>query len=147
MDTPDMNLAVKTSMCCCIYWRCIKDYLYHLCEVFEVLRENKHYTRSEKRTFAKSSVEFLSHILSSDELKVDKKKIQAIVSWPTPNERRELQQFIGIAGYYRHFIKNFTHLVLLLSNLLRKDIMWHREEEQQHYFNILKIKLQEASVL
>jgi len=131
----------------CIFSSCIEDHLSHLRKVFEVLRENKLYARREKCTFAKSSVEFLGHVISSDGLKVDNKKIQAIMSWSTPNEHKELQRFIGLAGYYRRFIKDFAHLVLPLSKLLKKDVTWRWEEEQQKSFNALKIMLQEAPVL
>ena len=69
------------------------------------------------------------------------------MSWPTPNEHKELQRFIGLAGYYRRFIKDFAHLVLPLSELLKKDVTWHWEEEEQKSFNALKIMLQEAPIL
>jgi len=89
----------------CIFSSCMNGYLSYLCKVFEVLRENKLYAQREKCTFAKSSAEFLGHVISSEGLKVDNKKIQAIMSWSTPNERKELKRFFGLVGYYRRFIK------------------------------------------
>ncbi|CEG37684.1 retrotransposon unclassified [Plasmopara halstedii] len=96
----------------CVFSSCFDDHLQHLRQVFAVLQDNKLYTRSEKCSFGKQSVEFLGHIISAEGLQVDARKIDAVTNWQTPQNNKDLQRFIGLAGYYRRFIKGFALLVL-----------------------------------
>jgi len=73
-------------------------------------------------------------------------KVQAIQSWPQPNSARALRGFLGLAGYYRRFIKNYGLLAAPLTNLLRKDsFQW--SEAASSSFQSLKVALSSAPVL
>ena len=79
----------------CIFSPSLTGHYSHIKEVLEVLRTNQRYARKSKCTFAKPSVEFLGHIISNKELKVDPRKVAAIASWSTPQNAKDLQRFIG----------------------------------------------------
>jgi hypothetical protein len=96
----------------CVFSRSMEEHKQHLRVVFEVLRTEKLYARE--------SVDFLVHTISKDGLHVNKKKTTAIEQWPAPTTVKELQGFLGLAGYYRRFIHRFAGIVLPLSDLVKK---------------------------
>ncbi|GMF21308.1 unnamed protein product [Phytophthora lilii] len=113
----------------------------------EVLRANKLYARPDKCDFGQSSVDFLGHTIGADGLHVDALKSRAIAEWTEPGTTKDLQRFLGLAGYYRRFIHNFATLVLPLSSLVKKDVAWVWGEHQRQAFNAIKLALQHAPVL
>jgi Tat protein secretion system quality control protein TatD with DNase activity len=76
-----------------------------------------------------TSVKYLGHVLDQDGIHPDPDKVEAIVNWPTPKSVRSLRAFIGTAGYYRRFIKNFAHIAKPLHHLLGKStpFLWTEE--------------------
>ncbi|GMF23065.1 unnamed protein product [Phytophthora lilii] len=80
-------------------------------------------------------------------LHVDARKTRAIAEWPAPRNVQELQRFLGHAGYYRRFIHGFAQLLLPLSSLVKKDVVWVWGEPQQLAFSSVKLALQQAPVL
>jgi hypothetical protein len=88
--------------------------------MFSLLEESQLYANMTKSTFVKEEVEYLSHVISKEGVKVDPRKIKAIMEWPKPNNRLKLRRFIGLIGYYRGFIKNYVYLATQLSHLLKK---------------------------
>ena len=69
--------------------------------------------------FAKQEVEFCGHIVGNGIVKVMKNKIRSIVEWPQPKNVHEVRQFLGLAGYYRRFIMNFSLIAHTLTKLLK----------------------------
>jgi len=65
-------------------------------------------------------VEFLGVIISLKGVKIQKEKVKEILKWPIPRSIKEVQKFLGLANYYRHFIKNFTKVAALLHLLVKK---------------------------
>jgi len=65
-------------------------------------------------------VEFLGVIISLKGVKIQKEKVKEILKWPIPRSIKEIQKFLGLANYYRHFIKNFTKVAALLHLLVKK---------------------------
>ena len=76
----------------------------------------------EKSEFDKEEVEFLGHIISKNGIRMDPKKIQSILEWPEPENLKDLQAFLGLANYYRRFIKSYSTIVTPLLRFTRKDV-------------------------
>ncbi|GMF61859.1 unnamed protein product [Phytophthora fragariaefolia] len=94
-----------------------------------------------------ASVDFLGHTISAEGLHVDARKTRAIAEWAEPSNVKDLQRFLGLVGYYRRFIHQFATLVLPLSSLVKKCVVWVWGDGQCRAFNAIKLALQHAPVL
>jgi len=129
-----------------IYSKTWKEHLKHLETVLSILEENEFYAKKSKCTFGKEEVEYLGHIISREGVKVDSKKIQAIKEWPKPKNVSKLRGFLGLAGYYRRFVKNYAHVTAPLTNLLKKNsFQW--DEEAEKCFESVKTIMSTTPVL
>jgi hypothetical protein len=100
----------------------------------------------EKCTFAQPQVEYLGHVISKEGVATDPKKIAAIVNWPQPENVTDLRSFLGLTGYYRRFIKNYSIICKPLFEALKKDsFQW--SEFQIAAFQLLKEKMTASPVL
>jgi hypothetical protein len=123
------------------------EHLDHLRTVLALLRKHRLYAKMSKCAFAQTEVEFLGHVASAEGVKVDPNKVQAIVSWPTPRNVSELRSFLGLATYYRRFVKNFSLLAAPLTDMTKKDLLWSWTPASDHAFNSLKDALAAAPVV
>lgn len=71
----------------------------------------------EKCKFFQTSVRYLGHIVSQRGVETDPEKVAALTTWPSPTNLKELRSFLGFAGYYRRFIKDFSKIAKPLTNL------------------------------
>ncbi|KAK1439957.1 hypothetical protein QVD17_05782 [Tagetes erecta] len=92
-------------------------------------------------------VQFLGHIVSEKGIQVDPTKIEAVKRWEAPKTPTEIRQFLGLAGYYRRFIENFSKIARPLTTLTQKKIKFEWGEKQQEAFKMLKQKLCSAPIL
>ena len=135
-----------------IYSRDKASHAKHVRQVLDVLRKNKLYAKASKCEFFRTEVEFLGHRISSEGIHVMQDKVRAIEEWPTPNSVKDVQSFLGLAGYYRKFIKGFSAIAGPLSELTRKEndkyipFKWTDRHEQQA-FKSLQRALSSAPVL
>ena len=104
-----------------IYSKTKKEHIQHLQTVLEILRKHKLYAKWKKCDIIQQYVEYLGHFISADGISVDQRKIAAIRDWPAPTNVSELRSFLGLASYYRKFVKGFLATVLSLTALLHKD--------------------------
>ncbi|CAI7868457.1 unnamed protein product [Closterium sp. NIES-53] len=102
-----------------IYSRDMKQHIEHLRRVFEILRREKFYVKISKSEFALKKVQFLGHMVSAQGVHVDPKKIEAVRTWKTPENVKELQQFLGFANYYNRFVPQYAKIATPLTNLLK----------------------------
>ncbi|CAI7810655.1 unnamed protein product [Closterium sp. NIES-54] len=108
-----------------IFRKSLKEHSEHLRQVLMKLREHRLFAKESKCEFAKSSVPFLGHIISHNQLAMDPTKIQVFENWKQPTCIEDLQAFLGLANYYRKFINLFAAITSPLSNLLRKQQPFH----------------------
>ena len=130
-----------------IYSKNIADHALHLRVIFEKLREHRLFAKIEKCEFAKESVEFLGHVVSSEVLEIEKQKVRAIKDWPKPSSVKEIQSFLGLVNYYRRFIRHVAEISRPLTNLLKKDSPYSWTAAQNKAFETLKSKIASAPVL
>ena len=103
-----------------VYSKDAQEHEQHLRIVMETLRENKLYAKLNKCDFWIKEVSFLGHIVSVEGIRVDLIKIEAVVNWKSPRNVTEVRSFLGLAGYYRIFVKGFSVITSPLTKLLRK---------------------------
>ncbi|KAK8584145.1 hypothetical protein V6N12_068393 [Hibiscus sabdariffa] len=130
-----------------IYLRTKEDHTEHLRIVLQTLRDKQLYAKFLKCEFWLDEVIFLGHVISVEGIKVDPKKIQSIMDWRPPKNVSEVRCFLGLAGYYRRFVKGFSTLASSITKLLRKDVPFEWSENQQRSFDQLKQVLTNAPVL
>ncbi|KAJ9553505.1 hypothetical protein OSB04_017550 [Centaurea solstitialis] len=92
-------------------------------------------------------LEFLGHLVNREGIKVDPAKVEAVMKCETPKSPTQIRSFLGLVGYYRRFIQDFSKIAVPLTKLTRKNVGFSWEEEQQLAFETLRQKLCEAPVL
>ena len=83
-------------------------------------------------------VEFLGVVIKLDRVKMEKKKVQEVVDWPVLRSIKDMQKFLGLANYYKQFVKDFARIVQPLDKMIRNDVKQNWEEKQQKVFEELK---------
>ncbi|KAK1414363.1 hypothetical protein QVD17_16561 [Tagetes erecta] len=130
-----------------VYSKSREEHEEHLRKVLETLRQKKLYAKFSKCDFWLNQVAFLGHIVSTEGIKMDPAKIEAITKWPRPTSATEVRSFLGLAGYYRRFVEGFSVIALPLTQLLRKGVKFSWNEDREKSFEELKKRLVSAPVL
>ena len=130
-----------------VYSRDEQEHEQHLKIVLQTLREKKLYAKLSKCDFWLKEISFLGHIVSAEGVRVDPVKIEAVVNWKPPRSVTEVRSFLGLAGYYRRFVKGFSVIASPLTKLLRKGVLFEWSDKCQNSFEQLKEMLVEAPVL
>src|ERR687886_489731 len=114
-----------------IYSKSEDEHRDHLKLILELLKKEQLYAKFSKYEFWLKSVQFLGHVVSSQGIHVDSAKIAAIRNWETPRTATQIHQFLGLAGYYRKFIENFSIVAKPLTTLTHKDkkFVWSDAQE------------------
>lgn len=129
-----------------IYSPSLEDHVAHLHLVFQTIRDNKLFLRKEKCCFATDRVEYLGHFITKEGVSTDPSKIHAVANWPQPSNLKQLRGFLGLAGYYRRFVKDFGKIAKPLNDMLKKDCFsW--SDDSVSAFLTLKHALVSAPVL
>ncbi len=104
-----------------VYSKTANDHQQHVKEVLQRLRSEKLFCKRSKCHFSQWQVKFLGHVVSNKGVAMQQDKVGAVMDWPTPSTKVELQAFLGLANYYRRFIHNFSAIVAPLTNATRGD--------------------------
>ena len=118
-----------------------EEHLARLRQVFERIRHANLKLGADKCTFAAKEVNYLGHRVTEEGLLPDSSLLAAIREIPPPKTATEVRSFLGLAGYYRHYVKNFAAIATPLHALTRKDAVFHWSEECQTTFDRLKTLL------
>ena len=141
-----------------VFSKTIEEHLQRLDKVFSKLKSHGLKMKPSKCNFFHTSVKYLGHIVSADGVSTDPEKTEAIRSWPTPTSEKELRSFLGLAGYYRRFVKDFSKIAKPLHTITsdnkkkkRKSTtkpfkeLWNQECESA--FKELKDRLTSSPIL
>ncbi|WVZ79940.1 LOW QUALITY PROTEIN: hypothetical protein U9M48_027462 [Paspalum notatum var. saurae] len=128
-----------------IYSKDEKEQEEHLRIVLARLREHQLYAKFSKCAFWLREVSFLGHILSEEG--VDPSKVEHVLNWKQPETVTEIRSFLGLAGYYRHFIKDFSKTTKPMTSLTKKNAKYLWDPKCKEAFTSLKKLLTSAPVL
>ena len=132
-----------------VFSRTEEEHIAHVREVLSRLRKQQLYAKRSKCEFFRNEVEFLGHRLGANGLSVSQDKIQAVRDWPAPKSVTDVRAFLGLAGFYRRFVKDFSRIALPMTELTKKSdsapFVW--SATPQAAFDALKDALCSAPVL
>jgi hypothetical protein len=103
-----------------IYLRSMEEHEEHLQIVLQQLRDHQLYAKFSKCEFWIKEVPFLGHVVSPEGITVDPSKVKEVLEWKQPTKVSEVQNFLGLASYYRRFIPNFSKIMKPITELLKK---------------------------
>ncbi|KAL0400063.1 UNVERIFIED_CONTAM: Retrovirus-related Pol polyprotein from transposon [Sesamum radiatum] len=103
-----------------MYSRTLAEHIEHLRQVLARLREYELYAKVSKCLFAQETISFLGHIVERGRIRMDPKKVHAIEEWQPLNDVYDLRSFLGLANYYRRFVKGYSKIARPMTDLLKK---------------------------
>ncbi|WVZ84473.1 hypothetical protein U9M48_031503, partial [Paspalum notatum var. saurae] len=130
-----------------VYSKNEKEHEEHLRIVLSRLREHKLYAKFSKCVFWLKEVAFLGHILLAKGVAVDPSKVEDVLNWKQPQTVTEIRSFLGLAGYYRRFIKDFSRISKPMTALTQKNAKFAWSPKCEEAFGTLKKLLTSAPVL
>ncbi|WVZ80610.1 hypothetical protein U9M48_028069, partial [Paspalum notatum var. saurae] len=130
-----------------VYSKNEKEHEEHLRIVLSRLREHKLYAKFSKCAFWLKEVAFLGHILSANGVAVDPSKVEDVLNWKQPQTVTKIRSFLGLAGYYHRFIKDFSKIAKPMTALNQKNAKFAWSQKCEEAFGMLKTLLTSAPVL
>ncbi|GJX35703.1 putative reverse transcriptase domain-containing protein [Tanacetum coccineum] len=129
-----------------IYSKSKEEHKVHLKLILELLKKEKLHAKFSKCEFWLQEVQFLWHVVNQDDIHMDPSKVELVKNWKTPESPTEIRSFLGLAGYYRRFIENFSKIAKPLTLLTQNNKKYEWGDKQEEAFRILKEKLCNAPV-
>ena len=130
-----------------VYSKDREDHDTHIWVVLATLRKELLYAKMSKCEFWLREVSFLRHIVLEEGIRVDERKIEVILEWKPLRNGTKVRSFLGLAGYYRRFVKWFSMTATSMTRLLQKNVKFDWSGKCQASFEKLKALLTEAPVL
>ena len=115
--------------------------------ILQVLRDHTLYANLSKYEFWLTEVKFLGYVVSASDVLVDLEKVEAIMSWERPKSVFQICSFLGLAGYYRRFIEDFSQLAAPMTRLTQKEVKFEWNNLCERAFQELKMRLTSAPIL
>jgi hypothetical protein len=130
-----------------VYLKNEEEHAGHLHVVLQRLREHRLYAKLSKCDFWLKEIKFLGHTISQTGIAVDPDKVQEVMNWKLPTIVRQIRSFLGLAGYYRRFILDFSRIVKPMNELLKKGAKFVWGQKCEDAFHTLRQHLTTAPVL
>ena len=130
-----------------IYSESPEEHEEHVKKVLSRLEAAKLSLKLEKCEFDKTKVDFLGYVISTDGISMDPSKVAAIQEWATPKSAFDIQVFLGLANFYRRFVKNYSKIATPLTALLKKNAKFIWSRAAQAAFEKLKYRLSTGPIL
>jgi hypothetical protein len=127
-----------------VYSKNEEEHAEHLRIVLQHLRGHKLYAKFSKCEFWLDSVKFLGHTISNEGISVDPSKVQEVMDWKPPKSVHQIRSFLGLAGYYRRFVPDFSRTAKPMTELLKKGVKFVWDEKCENAFQTLKQYLTSA---
>jgi len=131
-------LAGLNWICCLVYLDDVivfsttfEEHLAHLEDILSRFRQADTLLKPTKCRFAVEEVEYLGHLVSSEGVRPDPKKVDKLRKYPSPTTVTEVRAFLGLAGYYRRFVRNFSLVAAPLFDLLKEKAAWRWTEVEE----------------
>ena len=124
-----------------IYTRTFEEHIEILEEVLKRLRKNGLFLKPTKCHLASHELAFLGFTVDKNGIHTSKEKVEAVLNYPTPTSKTEIRAFMGLAGYYRQFVQDFSVIAEPINRLLRKSQPFEWGDEQELAFQKLIQKL------
>jgi len=115
--------------------------------VLEILTEHKLFLHLEKCEFHRKQIEYLGLVILENKVAMNPVKVAGVREWPIPENRTNVQAFIGFVNFYRHFIQDFSTITQPLFDLTRSDQAWNWGTKEREAFECLKIVVTTAPIL
>ena len=127
------------------------EHIHHLEKLLQSLQKHNLTVKLSKCKFAQREVKFLGHIISHKQIKMNPESVNKILEWQRPksgvNGVKAIRAFLGMAGWYRKFIKNFSHIAKPLYNLTKKNVKWEWTDECEKAFIVIRDAITKYPVL
>ena len=130
-----------------IYSKSEEDHEDHLRLVLQTLREHPLYVKFSKCEFWLTEVRFLGHVISVSRVSVDPEKVEAVMSYERPKSVFKIRSFLGLAGYYRRFIEDFSWLFAPMTRFTQNEVKFEWNDLCERAFQELKKRLTSAPIL
>ncbi|GKA85725.1 putative reverse transcriptase domain-containing protein [Tanacetum coccineum] len=124
-----------------IYSKSKEEHVVHLKLIQELLEKEKLYSKLSKCEFWLQEIKFLWHVVNNNGIHVDPNKIKSVKNWKTLESPIKIRSFLGLAGYYQRFIKNFSKIAKPPTLLTQKNKNYEWIDKKEEAFRILKDKL------
>ena len=115
-----------------------EEHIDHLRKVLIRIRNSGMTLKISKCSFAMNKITYLGHVVNKDGIRMDPERLRAINNYPIPRTLTEVRSFLGLAGYHRQFVKDWSHIAEPLTRLTKKDVVFNWGKEQNEAFNTLK---------
>ena len=130
-----------------IYSRDADSHLKHIETILEKLQTNGLKVKFSKCQLFREEIAYIGFLVSLNGMKVNPEKLNAVTHFPQPENVPGIQAFLGLVGYFHHFITNFADKAKALYRLLKKEMKFSWTSQQEEAFNLLKNALVHAPVL
>jgi hypothetical protein len=121
-----------------IYSATFEEHVEHVKQVFQLLQHHQFRVKLSKCSFAQQQLRYLGHVLSPNCVSTYPSKIADVQNWLTPSCTKDVRSFLGLAVYYRRFVKDFGMLARPLTELLKKGVLFVWTEVDELAFQLLK---------
>jgi hypothetical protein len=116
-----------------IYSKSLDEHVEHIWYVFVVLQEQKLYANLEKCTFCTDKVVFLGFVISGQGVEVDEQKVKVVRDWMPPQNVSQVRSFLGLAGFYRWFVKDFSTVAAPINELTKNKYLSNGEKHNRRH--------------